>query len=130
MNEQLQIFDAAVPHPSTSANALTLSVMRYIRNRGGQAERISVVGRPLTTFQGGREIITGWAKSHMTVGTADISATIKGRSVKIEVKVGSDAQSPAQRAYQREVEAAGGLYYIARDMDNFVQWYQSLWGGR
>ena len=61
------------------------------------------------------------------VGTADISATIGGRSVKIEVKVGRDRQSEAQRIYQQQVEAAGGIYYIATDFESFVKWYNELW---
>ena len=70
-----------------------------------------------------------WRKGGSTVGSADISATIKGRSVKIEVKIGKDRQSEAQKAYQREVEAAGGLYYIAHDFTSFVKWYSMIMKG-
>ena len=112
-----------------TANSLTAAIIRYIEAHGGQAERISVVGRPITARQGGREYIVRWAQSHMTVGTADISATVQGRSVKIEVKVGRDTQSDAQRQYQRSVEDAGGLYYVARSMDGFVNWYNLTFGG-
>lgn len=34
-----------------------------------------------------------WVKGTSTAGTADISATIAGRSVKIEIKIGADRQS-------------------------------------
>lgn len=64
----------------------------------------------------------------MTVGTADISATIRGRSVKIEVKIGRDRQSEAQKRYQASIEAAGGIYYIARNIDDFMQWYNQTFG--
>jgi hypothetical protein len=64
----------------------------------------------------------------MTVGTADISATIRGRSVKIEVKIGRDRQSDAQKRYQASIEAAGGIYYIARNIDDFMQWYNQTFG--
>lgn len=105
-----------------TANGLTRCIIEYIRQHGGQAERISITGRPNQI--GGRIM---WTKSHMTRGTADISATIGGRSVKIEVKVGRDRQSSEQRNYQREVEQAGGIYYIARNFESFVKWYESLW---
>jgi hypothetical protein len=58
-----------------------------------------------------------------TDGTADISATIKGRSVKIEIKIGSDRQSEAQRNYQHIIEKAGGIYFIAKDFAQFYSWY-------
>ncbi len=129
--QQMLIDEQATEHPSfprayipipqrtdKTANGLTQCIMDYIRLRGGQAERISIMGRPTETATGIR-----WDKSHMTRGTADISAIVGGRAVKIEVKKGRDRQSEAQRCYQSEVERAGGLYYIARDFDSFVEWY-------
>ena len=59
----------------------------------------------------------------MTRGTADIHAIIKGRAVKIEVKIKADSQSIWQKAYQKDVEKAGGIYYIAKDFDSFYVWY-------
>jgi hypothetical protein len=97
----------------------------------GQAERISNQGQ----YRAGNKIQVGdtfkqlpgkWTPGTGTKGTADISATIKGRSVKIEVKYGSDRQSDAQKAYQQDVERAGGTYYIARNFDDFVLWYESF----
>ena len=113
MNEQPTLFGGMPVTGGSTANGLTWAIIRYIQARGGQAERINVIGRPITARHGGREYIVSWAQSHMTVGTADISATIHGRSVKIEVKVGKDRQSDAQRRYQQSIEAAGGIYYIA-----------------
>jgi hypothetical protein len=43
--------------------------------------------------------------------------------VKIEVKVGKDRQSDAQKRYQESIERAGGVYLIARDFDSFVEWF-------
>ena len=112
----------------TTANGLTRCIIDFIRLHGGQAERISITGRAHEVRNSaGRIVDVKWTKSHMTIGTADISATIGGRSVKIEVKVGRDRQSNAHREYQRQVEAAGGLYFIARTFEGFVQWYNELW---
>lgn len=63
-------------------------------------------------------------------GTADISATIQGRSVKIEVKIGKDRQSDVQLSYQKEVERAGGIYYIAKDFQSFYDWVNQLINAR
>ncbi len=67
-----------------------------------------------------------WTKGTSTAGSADISATIKGRSVKIEVKIGKDRQSEAQKRYQEMIERAGGIYIIAKDFDSFVEWYENF----
>jgi hypothetical protein len=67
-----------------------------------------------------------WTKGTGTPGSADISATIKGRSVKIEVKYGKDRQSDAQKAYQKAIEEAGGVYVIARDFEGFLNFYEQF----
>jgi hypothetical protein len=74
----------------------------------------------------GRVLGVTWTKGTGTAGSADISATIKGRSVKIEVKIGKDRQSEAQKRYQENIEKAGGTYYIARNFDDFVEWYENF----
>jgi preprotein translocase subunit SecA len=63
-----------------------------------------------------------WVYGTGTRGSADISATIAGKSVKIEVKI-KDQQSQHQKEYQRQVEAAGGIYVIARNFQEFNDWY-------
>lgn len=126
-----------VPHlaPRTfrddSANGLTKCIIAFLTLSGHQAERINSTGRPvdhrqtITDVLGHRRTIgtLTWIKGTGTRGTADISATIAGRSVKIEVKFGADRQSEAQRRYQDEVEKAGGLYYVARSFAEFRDWY-------
>ena len=89
-----------------------LSKMRHFI----QAERISVVSR---------KVAGKFVKSAMTKGTADISATIKGLSVKIEVKIGKDRQSPEQKKYEQDIINAGGYYFIAKDFNLFYEWYNN-----
>ena len=57
-------------------------------------------------------------------GTADIHAIVKGRHVSIEIKIGRDKLSDHQLKEQVRVINAGGLYFIARDMESFVMWYR------
>ena len=121
---------ARVAHRYTDkdANGLTKCIVDYIKMTGGQAERISVTGRKIDNTKVvadclGRKQRIGssrWIKSNMRKGSADISATIQGRAVKIEVKIGKDRQSAAQKEYQREVERAGGIYMIAKSFDDFL----------
>lgn len=118
-------------HRDDTANGLTRCIIDYLHYKGWQAERINTMGVPTDTrrevsdIMGHRRMIGSvqWRKGGGTVGSADISATIRGRSVKIEVKIGKDRQSPAQREYQRQVEQSGGLYYIARNFTDFLYWY-------
>lgn len=114
-----------------TANGCTRCIIDYIRLYGGQAERVNTTGVPIDRRREVTDVLghsrtigsVEWRIGGGTKGSADISATIKGRSVKIEVKIGRDRQSEAQKAYQKQVEAAGGLYYVARDFTSFVQWY-------
>jgi hypothetical protein len=114
-----------------SANGLTRCIIHFLNFKGHQAERINNTGRPIDQRKTFTDVIgryrtigsTKWIPGTGTRGTADISATIAGKSVKIEVKIGSDRQSQAQKEYQRMIEAAGGMYVIARSFDEFFQWY-------
>lgn len=129
--------DHAIPAPKykdNSANALTKCVIDFLNMSGHQAERINTMGRMLdnrktVTDVIGRQKTIGSTKYIPTTGTkgsADISATINGMSVKIEVKHGKDRQSAEQKSYQEQVEKAGGTYYIARDFQSFFDWYQQF----
>lgn len=119
-----------------TANGLTKCIIDYIRLNGGQAERINTTGIPQDTRQQVTDILgrtrtigsVTWRTGGGTRGSADISATIQGRSAKIEVKIGKDRQSDAQRQYQAAIEAAGGLYYIAKTFTEFLSWYQLTFG--
>lgn len=125
----------AIPRSKYSdktANGLTKCVIDFLKLSGWQAERISVQGRyvdntKIVTNVIGQQKKIGsgkWIKTNMQPGSADISATIQGRSVKIEVKIGADRMSPAQERYAAEVISAGGTYYVCRDFESFYQWYQ------
>ncbi|MCR9064735.1 MAG: hypothetical protein NXI00_12255 [Cytophagales bacterium] len=132
--EHPNVPDHALPLPKYSdkkANGLTKCIIDFINLSGGQAERIRSEGRMIDN----RKIVTDvvglqkqigsvqWIKSTSTNGTADISATVAGRSVKIEVKIGRDKQSDDQKKYQAAVERSGGIYYIAKDFESFYNFY-------
>ena len=115
-----------------TANGLTSCIISWLRLQGMQAERISVTGRQIdqrvtyTDVLGHQRTIGSlkWIKTSGTRGSADISATIAGKSVKIEVKLGRDKQRQAQSEYQKAIEKAGGLYFIASTFEQFYDWYQ------
>ena len=118
-------------YKDTTANGLTKCIIDFLNFKGWQAERISNTGRVLDTRQSYIDVLghsrtigsQEWIKGTGTAGTADISSTIAGKSVKIEVKIKRDRQSPAQKKYQASIERSGGLYFIAKDFEGFYQWY-------
>jgi hypothetical protein len=104
-----------------NSNDLTRCVIDWINYNSYQAERINSTGRQIN-IKGKNKWITGSS----TRGTADISATIKGRSVKIEIKckaTGDHYQTEDQKKYQSMIELAGGIYIIVRDFQGFYDWY-------
>jgi hypothetical protein len=119
-------------YDDSTANGLTSCIIEYLNLLDGcHAERISNEGRTIDT----RKTITNVVgqvrqigsikriKSCMQLGTADISATVLGRSVKLEVKIGKDRQSEAQRIYQKQIEDARGYYKIVKDFQDFLDWF-------
>ena len=127
--------DFAIPltkYNDNSANALTKCVIDFLIYSGFQAERINTMGKRIDnrkqveTVAGKREIgSVSWIKGTGTKGSADISAVIKGRAVKIEIKYGKDKQSADQKAYQQAIENAGGVYVIVKDFDSFIEWFNT-----
>ena len=117
------------PHYSdTTANGLTRLIIDYCRAHGWHAERINTQGRVIdqrrevTDILGHRRTI-GSVKRIPTAGmkgSADVHILKAGRAVYCKIKIGRDRQSEAQKAFQRSVEEAGGLYIIVRDFTIFL----------
>ena len=129
--------DIALPkieYNDKSANGLTKCVVDFLNLSGHQAERINTMGRMIdnrkqVTDVIGRTKTIGSAKYIPTTGTkgsADISATIFGRSVKIEVKYAKDRQSQAQKDYQAMIERAGGQYWIVKTFEDFYDKFKTF----
>lgn len=114
----------------TSTNKLEKQIVAFIQLHGWQAERIKNTGQARVEKM---KLANGYTKEKVTYtkgtgtkGTADISSTIEGRSVKIEVKNAKtkDRMSKAQEAYQAQLDLTGGVYYVARDIDSFIEWFK------
>ena len=142
--DQLQAQNPTVPrnylvapkYSDKTANGLTKCIIEFIRLSGYQAERVNTMGRVIDNRKRvkdvlGRNRMIGSAKYIPTTGTkgsADIHATIRGRSVKIEVKIGADRQSEAQKLYELSIISSGGIYWIVKTFDDFYNKYVSLVG--
>jgi hypothetical protein len=109
------------PYSDKTANGLTTCIVDWICYKGGDAQRINTQGQMRKV--GGQ---MKWTKSGSRKGAADIHAIIRGRAVSIEVKIGKDKMSDQQENERRRIEAAGGLYYVAKDMQSFTAWYTEM----
>ena len=102
---------------TTKANGLTLYILNYINWMGYRATRISTTGRQL----GGK-----WIYGTTRKGTADISATINGKAIMIEIKVGKDRASEHQLKEQAKERAAGGIYEFISTPEQFFELFDRV----
>jgi len=96
-----------------TANGLTRFIENYINWMGWRATRINTTGRVV-----GGKYIYGTTRR----GTADISATVKGRSIMFEVKIGKDSASVHQLKEQAKERAAGGEYFFVSTPEQFFDY--------
>lgn len=130
----------AVPVPKYSpktANGLSKMIVDYIGFIGGIAERRSNTGRRIDNTKivsdiMGRKRTIGslkWIPGTGRNGTSDLSGVFKSTPLAIEIKIGKDKQSLAQKKYQKDFENAGGWYYIARSFDDFYKDFNKKFNG-
>ena len=103
----------------TSTNGLTQSIIKWLELNGHYCSRIQSQGQYNPTL--GR-----WTKSTTKRGIGDVIAIINGQTVMIEIKTGTDRQSELQKQTQKEVEASGGVYFIAHSFDVFLNFYKRI----
>lgn len=105
------------------ANTITDGIVATLLIDGHSASRINVQGQWDQELNEGRG---AWRKSGSRKGFGDISVTIKphGRHLVVEVKFEEDTQSPDQKTFQKEHEAAGGIYLIIKTWRQWLEWYQ------
>lgn len=64
------------------------------------------------------------------VGSADLLGILRGgRFLAVEVKTAKGRQSEAQRNFQRMIEAMGGVYVLARDVQTVIDVIDEETGG-
>jgi len=103
-----------------TANQIQANIIRVVNFQPGcVAVRINTVG----IWDASKGV---HRKSNGGKGTEDVICCIRGRYVGIEVKAGKDRQSEDQKRRQFEVERAGGIYFIARSTDHFLDFFTRI----
>ena len=88
------------------------AIMEFLRFQKIQCWRIKTVGIP--NGEG------AFRYNNEMRGMADICLIFKGLSVWFEVKTATGKQTPHQKEFQRQVESAGGFYFLVRSVDDAV----------
>lgn len=119
------------PYPKVkTANGLTKFICNFLMWNEHRATRISSAGRmidaperqPSGTVLTVKKYIPGPTRR----GSADISATIKGRSVMMEIKIGKDRASQYQLDEQARERKAGGIFEFISTPEEFFALYDKL----
>jgi len=117
-------FRPAKVYKTSTANGLTKAVVDFLNYSGHFATRINNQGTWVSDkFKKGGGF---YRPSTQVKGIADIDSLIKGYKVAIEIKIGSDRESEAQKDYQAKIERAGGYYWIVKDFDQFYILYTNF----
>lgn len=113
--------------PVTKSNGLTRAIVNFLTWEGHRATRINTTGRivkaPQRQASGTVLTVSKYIPGTTRRGTADISATIKGRACMFEVKAGNDKPSVHQLKEQALERSAGGVYEFIYTIQQFFEWY-------
>ena len=99
---------------------LTNLICLHAKLQGHQLKSTNNTGTPIVDRR--TKKVTGWRRSAAGAGNVlDISGTIFGESVEIEIKIGSDKLSPAQYTHIMDVVQKGGVAIVVKNYDEYIQ---------
>jgi hypothetical protein len=107
-------------YDDSTSNGLSKCIIEFLNMQDGcYCGRISNEG-VMRTDKYGKSFR---ATSSMQNGISDLDCVVHGFSLKVEIKINKDVQSEAQVKYQKQIEKAKGIYYIAKDFESFFDWF-------
>lgn len=102
-----------------SANGLTDCIDGWCQVHGAHFQRMNSQGQYDAKLK-------RWRRSGTTKGISDCLVIYNGQTINIEIKYGRDRQSEAQQAIQASIEASGGIYWLVRSFDDFLNNIESF----
>jgi len=109
-----------------TAGGLTKAILTYCHLHGIFCQRTGNEGR----FREGETVVDVIGRTRIMKGTwipgnnngvADLTAVINGKYVGIEIKIGRDRQSDAQKKFEQQLVGSGGIYMIVHTWPDFIQ---------
>lgn len=96
-----------------TANGLTNCLATWCKLNGAHFQRMNSQGQWDAKLK-------MWRRSGTTKGISDALIIHKGKTIHIEIKVGKDKQSDIQKQIQASIEQSGGIYWIVKSFDEFI----------
>lgn len=96
-----------------TANGLTNCLQAWCKINGAHFQRTNTQGQYDAKLKRFR-------RSGATKGVSDTMIVYKGKTLNIEIKIGRDKQSDDQKKIQASIENAGGIYWIIKTFDDFI----------
>lgn len=96
-----------------TANGLTKCLQAWCKINGAHFQRMNTTGQ--YDFK-----LKRYRRSGATKGVTDTLIVYEGKTLNIELKIGKDRQSDAQKKIQTSIETAGGVYWIIKSYDEFL----------
>ena len=99
-----------------SANSITRRIVKEIRANGGFATRLNSTGMY-------RADLKKFVSSQQVLGMPDVLACLNGQFLGVEIKVGRDTLSNAQKQTHTALIDAGATIYVAHSFEGFNAWF-------
>lgn len=109
-------FPPIIPKVNT-ANGLQRYIVKFLDWSGHYGNRINTTGR---------QVNGKWIPGTTKRGSSDLIASINGKMICFEVKIGSDKPSEAQLKQQEKVERSGGQYHFIHTAEEFLLVYDKI----
>ena len=126
----------------TSSNGLRRAIINFMVWSGHHLEATNNMGRPVAKSYEKFNILSGrlekisngieWQKGSGIRGSSDAKGHLRHPKhlfaipIYIEIKYGKDTQSDEQIEYEAKINATGGIYLIAKTIDQFFLSYDKL----
>lgn len=112
------------------SNGMQTAIVNYLNWMGHRAKRINNMGRLVdgvdVTESGAKITAKKWIPSAAGRGQSDVSSTLWGKSVQLEIKAGNDKPSADQLKEQAKERKAGGIYEFIFSIEAFFELYDKL----
>lgn len=83
-------------------------------------------GQVITNVLGQQKQLAGQWLPGMNNGMSDTQITLNGRVYYVEIKIGKDRQSDAQKKFAEQVTRGGAVYQIVKSWPEFYKFFESI----